>query len=227
MKKVLSILAVCLVAMMVVALTGCDKKTDADPTAATVATETAIAATAAETAYAEQKQTEATAQPGADDAPQSEVATEGEDGYIDEAAAIDKVREQAGADAQIISSYKGYSPEGYEAWVITVQPVTTADGPELVTYFSGYLFCYPDTSGNYAVENVADPNGYIDKNAAIENVRNQVGSGAEIISCEAGYSPDGIPAWVIVVAPVTTADGPETVTYYSGYLFCYPETDNE
>ena len=44
---------------------------------------------------------------------------------------------------------------------------------------------------------------YIDQATAVANVRAQAGSGAQIISCEKGYAPDGSAAWVIVVAPVT------------------------
>ena len=67
----------------------------------------------------------------------------------------------------------------------------------------------------------SDSDGYIDEATAIANVRSLVGSGAEIISSEKGYTPEGWAAWVIVVAPVTASDNPETVTFYSGYQFCY------
>ncbi len=68
----------------------------------------------------------------------------------------------------------------------------------------------------------------IDEAAAIANVREQVGSGAQLISCTKGTAPDtGIACWVIVAAPITNGSTPETVTYYSGYQFCYTfENDN-
>lgn len=62
----------------------------------------------------------------------------------------------------------------------------------------------------------------IDKATAIANVKELVGTGAQILSCEKGNAPDtGFRCWVIEVAPVTNGNGPEKVTYYSGYQFCY------
>ena len=47
--------------------------------------------------------------------------------------------------------------------------------------------------------------------------------GAQILSCEKGAAPDtGFACWVIEVVPVTKDNGPDKVTYYSGYQFCYP-----
>lgn len=63
----------------------------------------------------------------------------------------------------------------------------------------------------------------IDRETAIANVRELVGSGAQILSCEKGAAPDtGFACWVIEVVPVTKDNGPDKVTYYSGYQFCYP-----
>ena len=62
----------------------------------------------------------------------------------------------------------------------------------------------------------------VDKATAIANVKEQVGSGDEILSCTKGKAPDtGFNCWVVEVAPVTNGNGPEKVTYYSGYQFCY------
>lgn len=72
-------------------------------------------------------------------------------------------------------------------------------------------------SSNAKADNIG-----VDEATAIANVREQVGSGAQIISCTKGTAPDtGFACWKIVVAPVTNGNGPETVTYYSGYQFCY------
>ena len=62
----------------------------------------------------------------------------------------------------------------------------------------------------------------VDEATAIANVKSLVGSGAQIISSTKGTAPDtGFACWVIAVAPVTNGNGPEIVTYYSGYQFCY------
>lgn len=139
---------------------------------------------------------------------------------ISKAEAISEVRQQAGSGAEIVNAYEGYTPEGIEAWVVTVIPVSKSDEYEQVTYYAGYLFCYAEK--NESDSSSADNDGYISRETAIANVKQQAGSGAEILDAYKGYSPEGFEAWVITVAPVS-ADGDETVTYYAGYQFCYPE----
>ena len=212
------ILAVLVITATGIVMTGCgEEKKDAEPTAATTAE------TAKETTAAAGQQTDSAAQTTDDNGAQS--ADNGgsaadPDGYIDEATAIANVRSLVGSGAQIVSSEKGYTPEGWEAWIIVVAPVTKSDSPETVTYYSGYQFCYPAASEDTGSDSDTD-DGYIDEATAIANVRWLEGSGAQIISSEKGHTPEGWAAWIIVVAPVTTSDGPETVTYYSGYQFCY------
>lgn len=217
-KKALTIVfAVLIISATGILLTGCgEEKKNPEPTTATTAE------TAKETTAAVEQQTDSAAQTTDDNGAQSSdnPATEGSDGYIDEATAITNVRELVGSGAQIISSEKGYTPEGWAAWIIVVAPVTTSDGPETVTYYSGYQFCYPAASEDTGSDSDTD-DGYIDEATAIANVKWLEGSGAQIISSEKGHTPEGWAAWIIVVAPVTTSDGPETVTYYSGYQFCY------
>ena len=142
---------------------------------------------------------------------------------VDEATAIANVREQVGSGAQIISCTKGTAPDtGFACWKIVVAPVTNGNGPETVTYYSGYQFCYTFENDDARNAIASDGNIGIDEATAIANVRELVGSGAQIISSTKGTAPDtGFSCWVIVVAPVTNGDGPETVTYYSGYQFCY------
>lgn len=138
------------------------------------------------------------------------------DGYLTKDEAIAKVRERAGSGAEIVSAFKGYAPDGLEAWVITVEPVTTADGAQNVTYYVGYLFCYTDESSD-------SDDGYISEDEALASVRQQAGAGAQITEWYKGYTPDGYEAWVVTVIPAAAEDDSETVTYYSGYAFCYSE----
>ncbi|WP_294754945.1 hypothetical protein [uncultured Ruminococcus sp.] len=63
----------------------------------------------------------------------------------------------------------------------------------------------------------------VDRATAVSNVKQLAGSGANIVSVTEGTSPEGFKCWIVVVEPVTTENGPDTVTYYSGYQFCYPE----
>lgn len=152
------------------------------------------------------------------------------DGYIDEATALAKVKEQAGSGATIDGYYKGYAPDGAKAWVITVIPVTTADGPDSVVYYVNEGFCYTQNSSGSDTDDSGDSSssgdsddsdGYISEAQALANVREQAGSGAQIKSSQKGYSPDGAKAWVITVIPITKADGSSTVTYYTNEGFCY------
>ena len=217
--KALSVILAVLILASLALLAGCgDDKAKTEATSATKA----VAPTTATAAPTQAPTAALNTSPDEEDAQSTDADDDDEnDGYIDEATAIANVRQLAGTGAQIISTEKGYSPDGIKAWIIVVAPVTTGDGPETVTYYSGNQFCYPENTSDSTQSDDSD-DGYIDEATAIANVKQLAGSGAQIISSEKGYSPDGIKAWVIVVAPVTTEDGPETVTYYSGSEFCYP-----
>ena len=56
---------------------------------------------------------------------------------------------------------------------------------------------------------------------ALAQVKLQIGSGGEILEYSEDADPDGNLAWVVVTAPVTTADGPVNVTYYVTDKDCY------
>lgn len=217
--KALSVILAVLILASLALLAGCgDDKAKTEATSATKA----VAPTTATAAPTQAPTAALNTSPDEEDEQSTDSDDDDEDdGYIDEETAIANVRQLAGSGAQIISTEKGYSPDGIKAWIIVVAPVTTGDGPETVTYYSGNQFCYPENTSDSTQSDDSD-DGYIDEATAIANVKQLAGSGAQIISSEKGYSPDGIKAWVIVVAPVTTEDGPETVTYYSGEQFCYP-----
>ncbi len=59
---------------------------------------------------------------------------------------------------------------------------------------------------------------------ALDKVKVEIGSGGEILEYSQGEDPDGNTAWVIVAAPVTTADGPTTVSYYVNDNECIEAT---
>ncbi len=144
---------------------------------------------------------------------------------ISYAEAISNVEAQAGSDAQIVNAVEGKSPDGWACWVVTVLPSSDSGNNETVTYYSGYLFCYSENyqgannnSGNSENNGIA-----ISYDDAINNVKLQAGSGAQILSAVEGKSPEGFPCWVVTVSPVSKSGDNETVTYYSGYQFCYAE----
>lgn len=226
-KKSLAIIFAALITSATAAmLTGCGEDSKESNSAATTVAATTVAKTTASTGQssnANQAQGDLNSQ-SAESNGSDNGSSQSDDGYIDQQTAIANVKQQAGSGATIISSTKGYAPDGLKAWVIVVQPVTNNDSTDTVTYYSGYQFCYPETaSGNNDSDKSDDSDGYIDEQTAISNVKQQAGSGAAIVSSTKGYTPDGLKAWVIVVQPVTNTDSADTVTYYSGYQFCYPE----
>ena len=226
-KKSLAIIFAALITSATAAmLTGCGGENKESNSAATTVAATTVAKTTGsngQSSNANQAQGNQNSQ-SAESNGSDNGSSQSDDGYIDQQTAIANVKQQAGSGATIISSTKGYAPDGLKAWVIVVQPVTNNDSTDTVTYYSGYQFCYPETaSGNNDSDNSDDSDGYIDEQTAISNVKQQAGSGATIVSAAKGYSPDGLKAWVIVVQPVTNTDSADTVTYYSGYQFCYPE----
>ena len=226
-KKSLAIIFAALITSATAAmLTGCGEDIKESNSAATTVAATTVAKTTASTGQssnANQAQGDQNSQ-SAESNGSDNGSSQSDDGYIDKQTAIANVKQQAGSGATIISSTKGYAPDGLKAWVIVVQPITNNDSTDTVTYYSGYQFCYPETaSGNNDSDNSDDSDGYIDEQTAISYVKQQAGSGAAIVSSTKGYTPDGLKAWVIVVQPVTNTDSADTVTYYSGYQFCYPE----
>ena len=225
--KIIKMLSVVLAAVIAVSalamLSGCGKGDTAATAAPTV--KPTVAATVAATDAAQDK-TQNNAQNNAqnNDAgnqsqqnnAQAETSPVDADGYIDQQTAIANVKQQAGSGAQIISCEKGTSPDGAPCYVVVVAPVTASEEATTVTYYSGYLFCYAEDAASNA-----DPDVYIDEQTAIANVKQQAGSGAQIISCEKGTSPDGAACYVVVVAPITASEEAVYDTYYSGYQFCY------
>ncbi len=221
-KKSLAIIFAALITSATAAmLTGCGEDNKESNSAATTVAKTT--GSTGQSSNANQAQGDQNSQ-SAESSGSDNGSSQSDDGYIDQQTAIANVKQQAGSGATIISSTKGYAPDGVKAWVIVVQPVTNNDSTDTVTYYSGYQFCYPaEASGNNDSDSSDDSDGYIDEQTAISNVKQQAGSGATIVSAAKGYSPDGVKAWVIVVQPVTNNDSTDTVTYYSGYQFCYPE----
>jgi len=230
------VIALVLAAIMVfsaVVLTGCDdKKSDDNKSATQAATTAATTATEAPTETATQAQAPADAETQAqnnDDSQNDSQTAVDADGYISEQDAIANLRQLIGTGAQVIDYYKGYTPDGTPAWVVTVAPITNSEDPVYVTYYSGYLFCYADTANQNNDDTPVDQpsvefddDGYINEQDAVANVKQLAGTGAQIVDYYKGYTPDGTPAWVVTVAPITNSEDPVYITYYSGYLFCYP-----
>ncbi|MEE0856290.1 MAG: hypothetical protein U0L58_03215 [Ruminococcus sp.] len=241
-KAIVSVILAAAVITGTAALSGCGNG-DKDKAATTVPSTTKAAATTAakstaansnagnaESSDAQSENSQADGNAESSDSNNSVDNNAGNNGnYIDRADAVAAVKAQAGSGAQILDVQQGYTPDGIEAWVITVAPVTNSDENKTVTYYSGYQFCYSNESSievskaESSASSSADDSNYIDRADAVAAVKAQAGSGAEILDVQQGYTPDGIEAWVITVAPVSNSDENKTVTYYSGYQFCYAE----
>ena len=141
------------------------------------------------------------------------------EGYIERSEALAQVKSQAGSGSEIINAYEGETPDGIKAWVVEVSPITRTEEPVTLTYYCNADFCYVAQSD----EDETEQDGFISQADAVSQVRSQVGSGAQILNVTEDYTPEGLKAWVIIVTPVTTEEGPETVTYYVGDGFCYSE----
>ena len=183
-KKSLAIIFAALITSATAAmLTGCGGKNKESNSAATTVAATTVAKTTGsngQSSNANQAQGNQNSQ-SAESNGSDNGSSQSDDGYIDQQTAIANVKQQAGSGATIISSTKGYAPDGLKAWVIVVQPVTNNDSTDTVTYYSGYQFCYPETaSGNNDSDNSDDSDGYIDEQTAISNVKQQAGSGAPL-----------------------------------------------
>ena len=223
--KILALILAAVIAVSAVAMLTACKSGDTAATTAPTVNATAAATTAATGAASQsgdQNSDQSSSSSQSQQSAQEETTYIDEDGYIDQQTAVANVRQQAGTGAEILSCEKGYSPDGAPAWIIVVSPITASEEATTVTYYSGYLFCYAEDAASDS-DNDID----IDEQTAIANVRQQAGTGAQVISCEKGTSPDGAPCWVVVVAPVTASEEAVYDTYYSGYLFCYRDSSGD
>ena len=201
-------------------LSGCGKGDTAATTAPTAAP-TAAATTAATDAEKNSVQNN-NEQDNSTQAQQEATSGDPNSIGVTREEAIANVKQQAGSGAQIVSCTEGTSPEGFPCYVIVVSPITASEEAKNVTYYSGYQFCYAEGAGADSGDGVG-----IDEQTAIANVKQQAGSGAQIISCTEGTSPEGFSCYVIVVAPITASEEVVYDTYYSGYQFCYKASSGD
>ena len=127
------------------ALTGCGKReeitsTESKPAVTTVAE--AVTTTAAPQTTKDASSKDDSANSKEED--NTSITDNSESIGIDRETAVSHVKELAGSGANIVSVTEGTSLEGFKCWVVVVEPVTTENGPDRVTYYSGYQFCYPD-----------------------------------------------------------------------------------
>ena len=215
-----AILAISVVSATAVMITGCGEQKENTSATATTAQTTAAQSTSSSdnSGQSQDESSQSAAGSMSDNNSSNDIG-------ISYDTAIANVKAQAGSGAQILNAVEGQTPDGYPCWVVTVSPVSNSDESETVTYYSGHLFCYAE---NYqgAQDNIVNSENNdigISYDTAIANVKAQAGSGAQILNAVEGQTLDGYPCWVVTVSPVSKSDDRETVTYYSGHLFCYAE----
>ena len=146
--------------------------------------------------------------------------------YISYADAYANVKSVAGSGSNVLSYYKGFDPAGHECWVFSVSLISASDEEVIETYYVDNHQCYSQSSYEEGKEEVTpneDTYAGITYDEAVSLVKEREGSGAEILSVIQGTSPDGVSAWIITVMPISSSEDCQSVTYYAGEFFCYPE----
>ena len=197
--------------------TACGEE-NTEPTAATIAT---VAPTAAPTVAPTKAQpTVADEDEEDEDDDEDEEDEDQPEGYMNRADAIAEVRSQAGSGAEILSVYAGYSPDGYNAWVITVAPVTSSSDAVTVTYYVSEYFCYADTESS-GVETGESYAG-VDREDAKQTALDYMGAPYTYVDMYPGYTPEGDAAWVVILRCEAGA-GDKLIDFYVGPNFAYTE----
>lgn len=206
MKKILSVLiAGALAAAVCVSMASCGGNSSSSSKAATTAPTKST--TAPVTTKAADQQNSAsgtgtqTGETTGNDAFQSSLAQQGSEyfqpatnyqgneipddkiygGVWEQVAILNAVDATGDSGAVAVGDYKGTTPDGIDCWVVTVK---RSDG-STTTYYSGYQFCYPDSSStnsgessdNGADNNGNDANSYDNGNAGNDSGNNGYDNG--------------------------------------------------
>ena len=149
MKKVLSILAVCMAASMSLSLCACGQNASSDSTATTAASTKATVATAAST-KADSKQSAVSASSTVNNSEQSETTSNGQTDDSEQQKAIRKATENAASlygegDWRVASIQETVDSNGSPCYRVGLINYSNSQSP---TYYflSSSTFCYPDTS---------------------------------------------------------------------------------
>ena len=150
---------------------------------------------------------------------------------ITQAEACSKVSEAAGNGATVLSVEKGYTPSGYEAWVILIDPQTEKEYITTKTYYVGEFFCFTDDedydSSDYDIEfNDTEIYGGLKMSEAIDKARETLGvyPSPGVYDVYQGYDPiDGYESWIVVFFPSSTSPDTEKSYVYvsSDYAYLY------
>lgn len=221
LKKALGVILAVSMLCSAALLSGCGEG-DKNQTSTTAPATTAAATTqAAESSSDVQSQDNGAQSSEAQDSAQSSDdqssnSQSDNDSYINEDYAIQNALAQAGDGAVAVSDYKGYTPEGYPAWVITVQ---MPDGTNKI-YYSGLQFTISEDVYNGSAETPDNDGDYagISADGASAKAVDALGGGADLVvaAISQGYY-NGDEAWVVHV----TDNQDNSHIIYVGSDFCY------
>lgn len=228
MKRVLSIIAICLAAMMMLSLVGCSKNADTDPTAATEATkatETTAATTAPTTApteKADNADTNTSVNSDTADADTDWYNSEETQRSMAQQKVVQRAKELYGAgDWRVVSTEKSTDTSGLPCWYVGVVNYSNSQSPTYYFYCDPEFYCYPDDS------NPSDDSGNIMNDTSFAGISepdacakalSAMGDGNwTLVSCiQSDY--EGVDAWAITL---TNPDVDLTRLAFVGSDFCY------
>lgn len=230
MKKVLSILAVCMAASMSLSLCACGQNASSDSTATTAASTKATVATAAST-KADSKQSAVSASSTVNNSEQSETTSNGQTDDSEQQKAIRKATENAASlygegDWRVASIQETVDSNGSPCYRLGLINYSNSQSP---TYYflSSSIFCYPDTSneGNGS-ENQQDDSSQQHAIQGVISLANQMyGEGDwRIASVIDATTPSGEACWYIGAINYSKSQSP-TYYFYSSDSFTYADEE--
>ena len=230
MKKVLSILAVCMAASMSLSLCACGQNASSDSTATTAASTKATVATAASTKV-DSKQSDVAASSAVSGSEQSETTAKGQTDDSEQQKAIQKATENAASlygegDWRVASIQETVDSNGSPCYRVGLINYSNSQSP---TYYflSSSTFCYPDTSneGNGS-ENQQDDSSQQHAIQGVISLANQMyGEGDwRIASVIDATTPSGEACWYIGAINYSKSQSP-TYYFYSSDSFTYADEE--
>ncbi len=230
MKKVLSILAVCMAASMSLSLCACGQNASSDSTATTAASTKATVATAAST-KADSKQSAVSASSTVNNSEQSETTSNGQTDDSEQQKAIRKATENAASlygegDWRVASIQETVDSNGSPCYRVGLINYSNSQSP---TYYflSSSTFCCPDSSneGNGS-ENQQDDSSQQHAIQGVISLANQMyGEGDwRIASVIDATTPSGEACWYIGAINYSKSQSP-TYYFYSSDSFTYADEE--
>ena len=142
-----------------------------------------------------------------------------------EQTAINEAIARAGEDYKCVGTEKGTTPDGLEAWIISLQKIDDDTAPVCKCCVSG-KFCYFEEGAEPETEYAGIPEDKIYagiwEQSAINEAITRIGDDYKCVGTEKGKDPDGLEAWIISLQKTDDETAP-VYKCYVGDKFCYLE----